>query len=40
VENNTENNEEEEAPSQALEVAVVEETLPEEAPQIDHSQLY
>jgi len=40
VENNTENNEDEEAPSQALEVAVVEETLPEEAPQIDHSQLY
>ena len=40
MENNTENNEDEEAPSQALEVAVVEETLPEEAPQIDHSQLY
>ena len=30
----------EDAPSQALEVADVEETLPEASPQIDHSQLY
>ena len=38
VENNTEN--EEDVPSQALEVAAVEETLPEEIAKVDHSQLY
>ena len=35
---NTENSEE--AASQTLEVAGVEETLPEESPQVDHSNLY
>ena len=40
TEKNTENIEEEEDSSQALQVAGAEETLPEEAPQIDHSQLY